>query len=563
MVSLTVAIPFRSVGCAYRDRHFNYVREHLKAAFPEARHVVVDTVHEPYNRAAARNEAMRAGADSDVVLISGADYFAEPQAMRDAVEAAANDGRLHKPFTEYRASSRDGMEAFYQGVPFDQIDLFGTIDRPPGGIFVMRPDRWFELGGMDERFTGWGYEDTAFMAVIDTLAGGAVHHDGTLDHLWHPEGGTLDSPMAVANKALFDEYAVAAGDLDAMRALIAQRDCVLAGAEPNKAPAVVTPKRKLRVAFVAHGAFPFLKAGSETMMHGLARAVQEAGHSVVVCGVRDQSAAVVRDGIAVLGGGEARRRWRNGTYDVVVTHHAEALRVIPAARQRGVKSVLLVHSDGSHIIRQMDAGPSLIVYNTHWVREAFGRPGIVVHPPVRPEDHATTPGNAVTLVNLNQDKGAELFYELARRLPDVQFLGVRGGHGAQIIQAAPNVTILDGTADMKRDVWSLTSVLLMPSLHESYGLAGMEAMASGIPVIAHPTTGLREALGDAGVFIDRADVDGWEAHLRLLLAYPDRMKRARDAAKARVDELNTGHELVAFVDAIERLAAGEKQAAAA
>ncbi|MFD2248929.1 glycosyltransferase involved in cell wall biosynthesis [Pseudochelatococcus lubricantis] len=319
----------------------------------------------------------------------------------------------------------------------------------------------------------------------------------------------------------------------------------------------------LKIAFVAHGVWPFLKAGSETMMHGLARSLHDGGHNVVTLGVRDTPGSVVLDGVTVLSGGEARRRWRLGRFDVVITHHSESLRVIPAARSRGIKSTLLVHSDEDHISRQIEASPDLVVYNTKWVREAFGVPGMVVHPPVRPEDHATTPGDAVTLVNLNRDKGAEVFYELARRLPDVQFIGVRGGHGAQITRPGPNVTILDGTADMKRNVWSRTSILLMPSLHESYGLAGMEAMASGIPVIANPTAGLCEALGDAGVFIDREDVDGYEAQLRLLLANPDRMKLARDAAKARVGRLSTGHELAAFVDAIERLAAGEKQAAAA
>jgi len=70
----------------------------------------------------------------------------------------------------------------------------------------------------------------------------------------------------------------------------------------------------------------------------------------------------------------------------------------------------------------------------------------------------------------------------------------------------------------------------MPSEYESWGRVGVEAMASGIPVIAHPTPGLQESLGDAGVFVDRNDIDGWERAIRRLLtprAYGTASKKAR------------------------------------
>jgi glycosyltransferase involved in cell wall biosynthesis len=70
---------------------------------------------------------------------------------------------------------------------------------------------------------------------------------------------------------------------------------------------------------------------------------------------------------------------------------------------------------------------------------------------------------------------------------------------------------------MKNDVWSRTKILLVPSTYESYGMVAVEALASGIPVIASPTFGLKESLSYAGIFADRSDLDAWEMHIRRLL----------------------------------------------
>lgn len=49
----------------------------------------------------------------------------------------------------------------------------------------------------------------------------------------------------------------------------------------------------------------------------------------------------------------------------------------------------------------------------------------------------------------------------------------------------------------------------MPSYYESWGRVAVEAMSLGIPVIAHPTPGLKESLGDAGLFANRDSIDQW------------------------------------------------------
>jgi glycosyltransferase involved in cell wall biosynthesis len=51
-------------------------------------------------------------------------------------------------------------------------------------------------------------------------------------------------------------------------------------------------------------------------------------------------------------------------------------------------------------------------------------------------------------------------------------------------------------------LYSAARVLVFPSLYEGFGLPALEAMASGTPVVASNTTGLAEAVGEAGLTVD-------------------------------------------------------------
>jgi len=229
--------------------------------------------------------------------------------------------------------------------------------------------------------------------------------------------------------------------------------------------------------------------------------------------------------------------------------------------------VVVCHNTHRPTFRDMAAGgTALAVYNSQWMqREAelfFAeypkavRPdrSLIVRPPVIAADYATKPGKAITLVNCNPEKGGKVLNALAERMPDQQFLAVRGAYGEQILPDLPNVEIIehmDGS-EMRERVYAKTRVLLMPSSYESWGRAGCEALASGIPVVAHPTPGLCESLGEAGVFVDRNDLDGYETVLRKLLQ-PAEYRLASKRARARSAELDPTDELAAWCDAVEAL----------
>jgi glycosyltransferase involved in cell wall biosynthesis len=180
---------------------------------------------------------------------------------------------------------------------------------------------------------------------------------------------------------------------------------------------------------------------------------------------------------------------------------------------------------------------------------------LIVRPPVFADEYRTKPGRAVTLINCNLEKGGRVLEQLAQRMPDTQFLAVAGAYGEQILPDLPNVEVIQHMSghDMREKVYSRTKVLLMPSSYESWGRAGVEALASGIPVVAHPTPGLCESLGEAGVFVDRNDIDGYAAVLRKLLT-PAEYRLASKRAKARSAELDPATDLAGWCEAVESLA---------
>lgn len=329
-----------------------------------------------------------------------------------------------------------------------------------------------------------------------------------------------------------------------------------------------------RLNFVArvHAMPPEHNAGAEHMLVALLAALVERGHQAQVWLSRHGSARtsyeyqgieVIPQGARLDFGAAARHA------DALVSH----LECVPAtaslARGFGRPMVVICHNDHRPTFRDMAAGETtLAVYNSQWVASEAGlffaeypdgtRPAreIVVRPPVHPARYATRPGNAITLINCNEQKGGRVLDALARRMPNQKFLAVTGAYGEQILPDLPNVEIVDHVPgeDMAARVYRRTRVLLMPSSYESWGRTAVEALASGIPVIAHPTRGLCESLAEAGIYADRDDTDAWQAVLERLLGDPAEYRLASKRARARSAELDPAADLARWCQTVEEVA---------
>lgn len=308
----------------------------------------------------------------------------------------------------------------------------------------------------------------------------------------------------------------------------------------------------MRILAHVHGYPPVHNAGAEWMLHSILRFMAERGHECKVYSVKNRKAEEFQ-GVQIAGNISTNRLaflYRHA--DVVITHLDRTPSAMQLAHFHRRPLVHLVHNDQQLGFNKVDRKHcDLAVMNSVWLRDAVQWPDetMVVRPPVdyRQFPIFDPPGDRVTLINLNEAKGAHVFWWLANAMPSTKFLGVRGAYGLQIVpkEIPPNVEVIDNTPDVIADVYARTRVLLVPSSYESWGRVAIEAAACGIPVIAHPTPGLRESLGSAGIFVDRDNQADWGGEL-MRLTIPNNYRIMREKVRSRAIQLDPTKELKAL-----------------
>lgn len=216
----------RRDGIPERDDAWAWCKARWRSLLPEVE--IIEGHHDdgPFNRSAAINRASALadeGGRWDVAVVIDSDIFVRASQARGVIERAHFTGRvtwahrrwrgLHEASTRRILADHQDFGPEYEG--FDMDLLVEKTNPLSWSCCIAIPRAVFDdLGGFDERFIGWGFEDMAFQSIVSGLYG-YERLDGDVYHLWHPRseerlGGRAVSPHYVTNARLGRRYMLAA-----------------------------------------------------------------------------------------------------------------------------------------------------------------------------------------------------------------------------------------------------------------------------------------------------------------------------------------------------------------
>ena len=280
-----------------------------------------------------------------------------------------------------------------------------------------------------------------------------------------------------------------------------------------------------------------------------------------------------------------------GDYDVIHSHHwFSGMAALPLAQGRGIPHVQSFHSIAADPSTPLSAGerpesPGRMHGEAWLARESDAlvaisnaeadtivtrlggsperifvvSPGVdalLFHPAPGIRTAEAGPGYAIVAARLQPLKGLDLAVEAisavpAALRPELIIAGDASGDFDGYIDGLRELADRNGIADTVRflgpqsraDLAALfrdARVVLIPSHSETFGLVALEAAASGVPVVASASGGLREAVldGDTGIVLGSRDPQDWGAALTTLLGDPDLARRLSVHARARAERLD-------------------------
>jgi glycosyltransferase involved in cell wall biosynthesis len=237
--------------------------------------------------------------------------------------------------------------------------------------------------------------------------------------------------------------------------------------------------------------------------------------------------------------------------NVVVLHDVAALRhpewysrgyvawqrrVVPLVARRALALVTVSAFSRAQIADALDLAPERIAVIAGGVDERF-RPGAA---PDAPRVLGLERPYVLTLSTRYPRKNQAALGEAARRLGErgIDLVAAGGERGYMRAEPlVPGVRALGYVADdLLPGLFAAARAFVLVSRDEGFGLPCLEAMASGVPVVAADSGALPETCGGAALLVDPGDDAAIAEALQVATSDDTVRERLRDAGRARAAE---------------------------
>lgn len=278
----------------------------------------------------------------------------------------------------------------------------------------------------------------------------------------------------------------------------------------------------MRIMFLSDLWMPF-PGGAERYVFNMATELHKRGHAISVLTSYESAVAGHPDFELVQEltlGQRPNREARAATLrdhtdrlrpDVIFIHRYFAEEYGEVVKSWGKPVVEVVHQ------YKKLTGVKLHVYNTEYTQRANSDHypnSLVIIPPAYGNGMSRSTGQMLGFVKPLPGKGVDFLYDLAKRLPDRQFLILRGEwKSCETIVERPNITFIDPVVDMK-EFYERCRITLMPSLSEDAGTIPQESAANGIPCISSNVMGLPET--NVNGIVLPLDLNSWVGAIDML-----------------------------------------------
>lgn len=208
--NLSIIVPFKPDG-KERDLNWEWIKLRYKKLIPDAEICIGEYDLDPYKKSIAINSAVKKST-RDVLLIIDADIILSIESIEKSLELIEKHGVVF-PYNRLVKFSKSITDTIISQDNFNIDDSFigsacSVYPNPSSSICFIKKDIFKKTGGVDERFTGWGYEDSSFFRVINLVNNGFYRIvPNTMYHLYHEYGANYKNKELILNNSkIFENY---------------------------------------------------------------------------------------------------------------------------------------------------------------------------------------------------------------------------------------------------------------------------------------------------------------------------------------------------------------------